>query len=124
MSEPLSASQEDYLEAIYQIAGDRGIARVRDIAAQKNVSMASVNGAVKRLEQRDLVRHGRYDYVELTQAGKRRASMIADRHALLKKFLTDVLHVNEKTADADACAIEHCVSESTVERIVEFMEAG
>jgi len=118
----LSASQEDYLEAIYEVAGDKGVARVRDIAAHQNVSMASVNGAMKRLAKQELVTHGRYDYIELTPKGKRQAAKIAGRHSLLKRFLVDILHVDTKTADADACAIEHYVSESTVRKLFEFLD--
>ncbi len=118
----LSASQEDYLEAIYEIAGDRGIARVRDIAKHQNVSMASVNGAMKRLVKQELINHGRYDYIELTEKGRKRAAKVAKRHALLKKFLTEVLNVDESTADKDACAIEHHLSETTVKKLISFLD--
>ncbi|MBT3182675.1 MAG: metal-dependent transcriptional regulator [Deltaproteobacteria bacterium] len=120
----LSASQEDYLEAIYEIAGDNGVARVRDIAKHQNVSMASVNGAMKRLVKYELINHGRYDYIELTDKGKKRAAKVAKCHALLKKFLVDVLGVDKNTADKDACAIEHHLSEITVKKLITFLDRG
>ena len=118
----LSASQEDYLEAIYEVAGDKGVARVRDIAAHQNVSMASVNGAMKRLAKQELINHGRYDYIELTKEGKKRATKIANRHALLKKFLVDFLKVGIPTAEKDACAIEHHLSEETIGKLSKLVK--
>ena len=119
----LTASQEDYLEAIHAIAAGGGDVCVRDIAARLGVAMPSVTGALKRLESLRLVRHGRYDYVELTAEGKRRAAGVAGRHALLKRFLVEALAVDEATAEADACAIEHHVSEATVQAMIRLLDA-
>jgi len=118
----LSQSQEDYLEAILGIAKDGADVTVSDIARQMGVAKPSVTGAMQRLENMGLVRHGRYDYVELTPAGKRRARGIAGRHELLRNFLIDVLEVGRGTADKDACAIEHHASRETIRALVRFMQ--
>ena len=119
----LTSSQEDYLEAIHAIAAEGRDVCVRDIAARLSVAMPSVTGAMRRLSALGLVRHGRYDYVELTAEGKRRAAGVAGRHALLKRFLKEALGVDEKTAEADACAIEHHVSEATVQAMIRHLAA-
>jgi DtxR family transcriptional regulator, Mn-dependent transcriptional regulator len=119
----LTASQEDYLEAIHAIAAGGGDVCVRDIAARLRVAMPSVTGALRRLEALRLVRHGRYDFVALTAEGKRRAAGVAGRHALLKRFLIEALAVDEATAEADACAIEHHVSEATVQAMIRLLDA-
>lgn len=121
MSCSLSQSQEDYLEAILAIAKNRANVTVSDIARQLDVAKPSVTGAMQRLENMRLVRHGRYDYVELTASGMRRARGIAGRHELLRSFLIDVLGVGKKTADRDACAIEHHASEETIRALIRFM---
>ena len=123
MPQDLSASQEDYLEAILELAGSKGIVRVRDIAAHQDVSMPSVSGALKRLARQGLVRHERYDSVDLTREGRRLAGGVANRHALLKRLLTDVLRVDDKTADGDACAIEHHVSQKTIDALLRFFRS-
>lgn len=123
MADSISASMEDYLEVIFEIAGDGGVARVRDIATRKGVSMPSVNGAIKRLARQDFIRHDRYEYVELTPRGKRRAGRLAGRHALIKRFLTEVLSVDEETADRDACAIEHHVSQTSVDALIRYFDS-
>jgi DtxR family transcriptional regulator, Mn-dependent transcriptional regulator len=123
MEHALSASQEDYLEAIYQLSTEKGYVRVRDIAAYKGVSMPSVNGAIKRLSKRELVQHDRYDHVELTDEGKTLAAGISDRHLLLRRFLTEILGVDEVTADSDACALEHHVSQPTMDAFIEYFSS-
>lgn len=120
-TKPLSESQEDYLEAILALEREGAPVAVAAIAARKGVSMPSVNGALKRLERINLVRHGRYDYVQLTPAGRRRAQGVAGRHELLRCFLSEVLGVSEKVAEADACAIEHHLSAATVEALTAFV---
>ncbi|HPQ80887.1 MAG TPA: metal-dependent transcriptional regulator [bacterium] len=119
----LTSSQEDYLEAIYVIASEKEDVCVRDIADRLSVAMPSVTGAMRRLAAMGLVRHGRYEYVELTAEGRRRAAVIADRHALLKRFLTEALDVDDEIAEEDACAIEHHVSDATVEAMIRLLNS-
>lgn len=118
----LSQSLEDYLEAVFSIAESGSNIAVSDIARWLGVAKPSVTGAMQRLENLGLVRHRRYDYVELTAAGRRRAQAIAGRHDLLRRFLRDVLGVGEKTADRDACAIEHHASDETIGALMRFMK--
>ena len=118
--EKLTASLEDYLEAILVLSREKKVARVRDIAGHIGVAMSTVNGALKRLAQKGLVRHERYEFVELTPAGTRLAQKVLDRHNLLIHLLRDILHVKAETADKDACALEHHLSQETVNRILDF----
>ena len=118
----LSASQEDYLEAIFEIEQRKRAVRVKDVASQLGVTMPSVNGALKNLEAKGLIEHEKYEYIELTASGELKASQIASRHRLLFAFLHDILGVEEKTAQDEACRIEHILSSSTVEKITEFIE--
>ena len=111
----LSASQEDYLEAIFEIEQRKRAVRVKDVASQLGVTMPSVNGALKNLEAKGLIEHEKYEYIELTASGELKASQIASRHRLLFAFLHDILGVEEKTAQDEACRIEHILSSSTVD---------
>jgi DtxR family Mn-dependent transcriptional regulator len=65
----LSASLEDYLEAIYNLAEAKKVARSRDIAEALGVSRASVTGALRALKEKGLIEHEPYGYVTLTEAG-------------------------------------------------------
>lgn len=118
----LTASQEDYLETIYQILTEKPAVRPKDIAASLRVKAASVTGALKNLSSMGLIHYAPYDYVSLTEEGRKYAEEIVYRHESLKKFFTDVLGVQEGDADEAACRMEHSVPRSIVERLVKYSE--
>lgn len=118
----LSASLEDYLEALLVLVQEKPVARVRDIAQRVGVSMASVNTALKRLVEQGLVRHEPYEFVELTEAGMATAGRIRRRHETLRRFLSDVLSLPQEIAEADACKMEHGLHPVTVTQFQRFLE--
>jgi DtxR family Mn-dependent transcriptional regulator len=88
-TDALSASLEDYLEAIFNLAGDSDFARSRDIAKSLGVSKASVTGALRALKKKRLINYKPYDYVTLTKAGKVAAVKVARKHEILKSFFAE-----------------------------------
>lgn len=118
----LTASMEDYLETIWLIKKKVGVVRVRDIAKARGVALPSVNSALKNLSKYLLVKHDRYEFVELTPKGILAAQKIHDRHLVLSRFLEEVLGVEKKTAEEDACRIEHTLSSKSLERLIKFMD--
>ncbi len=118
----LTASQEDYLEAIWALIWAEGVARVSDIAERLNVSMPSVTGALKFLARLELVEYTPHKYVTLTNLGMELAEKISARHKMLKRLLTDVLAVDPDLADDNACRIEHAVDEIVSRRLGHFIE--
>jgi DtxR family Mn-dependent transcriptional regulator len=117
----LGQSGEDYLEAILAIESPGRPARVKDLAGRMGVSRPSVVAALAALSNRGLVRHERYGGIELTEAGRRTASEVSRRHAVLRRFLSEVLGVSARTADTDACRIEHALSPETVNRMTYYL---
>jgi DtxR family Mn-dependent transcriptional regulator len=117
----LSKSLEDYLEAVYMVAEKKRIVRVKDLIKMLDVKTASVIGALKKLEQRGLVEHEHYGYIELTPEGKKKAIRIYEKHTVLIRFLTEFLKVNKKTAEGDACLMEHCISDETFSKIIQLI---
>ncbi len=118
----LSESLEDYLEIILQLQQEKRVARVRDIAARKGVSNASVSNALSRLARDGFVVHEAHEFVELTDRGAELARRVLRRHEFLVAFLRDVLQVSPDTSETDACAIEHQVSAQTLERLASFYQ--
>jgi len=118
----LSGNMEDYLEAILCIGERQAAVRVRDIAMHMDITMPSVTGALKNLERQGFVRHPRYDWIDLTPGGRRIAVEVFSRHQTLRGFLTDVLGIDQATAERDACGMEHAVSAVTLDRLVRFMK--
>jgi DtxR family Mn-dependent transcriptional regulator len=119
----LTKSREDYLEAICEICEEEKVARVKDIASHMDVSLASVNYAIKALKSDGLIKHKRYGYIELTEKGNKIGHAIYRKHKLIRSFLINVLNVDEKIADKDACGIEHVVSEETCEKMNSYLKS-
>ncbi|MFQ6065879.1 MAG: metal-dependent transcriptional regulator [bacterium] len=123
MAEMLSSSMENYLETIRNLGKDKGIVRVKNIAEELKVKMSSVSEALETLAKEGLISHEKYGYIELTDKGERLAKAICSRHWTLFKFLTEVLGVDPKTADEDACKMEHTVSPLVLEKLMEFVDS-
>lgn len=118
----LSSSLEDYLEAIFQIVRVKQAARAKDIAHRLSVGRSSVTGALKALAERKLVNYAPYDIVTLTDKGRAVAEEIVRKHEVLREFFVKVLSIDEGEADAAACKLEHAISETVLERFIEFVE--
>jgi DtxR family transcriptional regulator, Mn-dependent transcriptional regulator len=122
----LSPQMEDYLETIYQLCREEGVARVKAIAERLEVTNPSVVGAIKNLKQRRLVWQERYGYIRLTEEGQEIAGAITHRHEVLNRFFEKFLGLDPETASRDACRLEHAVSAETVQRlrsVAEFVES-
>jgi DtxR family Mn-dependent transcriptional regulator len=117
----LTPSQEMYLKTIYLLRETNKVARVKDIANRMNVTMSSVNGAIKTLVSLGLCSHDKYGYVDLTTEGENVAATVVSRHTVLARFLSEVLGVEPEIAKEDACEMEHIVSDTTLDRFVSFL---
>ena len=118
----LSASQEDYLEAIFHLVEEGRVARVKDIAARMSVQMPSVSGALRSLADRELVHHDPYSYITLTPSGEKIAKDIVRRHEVLTHFLSHFLGLDPTAAERNACHMEHAIEPVVLERLVGFVE--
>jgi len=118
----LSSSLEDYLEAIFVVAEEKGAARPKDIADRLKVTPASVTGALKHLSEKELVNYAPYDVVTLTASGKRIAKEIQRKHRALFGFFTNVLDIDTEEAEDFACKMEHSIPEHVLERFIGFSE--
>lgn len=119
---PITESLEDYLETIYQLIQEKKVARVRDIAQARDVRMASVTPAMRRLSELGLIVYQQREYIELTEKGKEIARRVIARHMILNRFFTDFLNVSAEVAQEDACQIEHHLSDETVDKLVRWLE--
>ena len=121
-SKKLSASLEDYLEAIFNLAGESDVARSKDIASLLNVSRSSVTGALRVLKEKGFANYKPYDYVTLTETGKTTAAEVVKRHNILKSFLVDVLGVDLDIAQQAACRAEHTLGPEVIARLLCFID--
>lgn len=118
----ISVNLEDYVETIFDLIRELGVARISDVAKRKSVKKASVHEAIKRLANEGLVSHERYSQINLTKKGANLAKTLELRHAVIKRFLSKVIMVSPDIADKDACAIEHYIHPETVKGLVQFVK--
>lgn len=119
---PITPALEDYLETIFELIRDRKIARVRDIAKARDVKAGSVTPALRRLADLGLVRYEQREFIELTPEGEAAARRIFARHQVLTSFFEEVLDLPAQAARADACAMEHHLSDEAMDKLVRFFE--
>ncbi len=122
MKENLSASMEDYIEAISRIMAEKQAVRAKDIAERLNVTRPSVSGALRTLVKSGLIDHVPYDVITLTNKGALVAKDIIHRHESLREFFVDILDIEEGEAETAACSVEHVVSKDIVDKLAAFVK--
>jgi Mn-dependent DtxR family transcriptional regulator len=110
-------SAEDYLERILMLKeqGEEEIHAV-DLALSLGFSKPSVSIALKKLISQNLVYLGPKQDIHLTDEGLAIASKIFERHKIISSLLIS-WGVDKDVALADACKIEHDLSDETFEAI-------
>jgi DtxR family Mn-dependent transcriptional regulator len=117
----LSASLEDYIEAIYNIVAEKQKARSKDIAASLNVSGASVTEALRSLAKKKLINYAPYEAITLTSKGRKAAEDVVHRHNALKQFFIDVLDIKHDIAEQGACRVEHTAPQEIIDQMIRFI---
>ena len=120
--EEMTIAMQNYLELIYELSLDGKKARVSDIAKQLGVSKPSVNNAVVVLAKNGYVDYEKYADIKLTNKGRKTAEFICSKHQTIKQLFIEVLNIDEKIADTDACLIEHVISDESIKAMQVFME--
>ncbi|MDJ0856852.1 MAG: metal-dependent transcriptional regulator [Desulfobacterales bacterium] len=121
-TEALTASMEDYLEAIYHIVRKKQAARAKDIARRLEVNNSSVTGALRTLSEKGFINYAPYDVITLTPKGHKHAEDVVRRHEALMDFFTKVLCVDAEEASDAACKMEHALSRTILDRLIRFVE--
>ena len=118
----LHASGEDYLEAILVLQKQKGMVRSVDVARHMDVSKPSVCHAVATLKDGGFLTMDDGFFLHLTNIGREVAEQIYEKH----RFFTERLiaaGVDPETAEADACRVEHVISEESFRRLKAVAEA-
>jgi len=113
---------EDYLEGIVMLGREDEVVRVSQLSKKLKVKMPSVTSALKKLAERGLLEHEKYGYIKLTAEGQEVAREVFRRHRALTHFFVEILGMDRKTAEEDACKIEHVISPLGMERLIKFVE--
>ena len=114
----LRASGEDYLEAILILQKKRGLVRSVDVARHMEVTKPSVCHAVATLRDGGFLTMDEDRFLHLTDVGREVAEKIFERHCFFTEQLI-AAGVDPKTSEADACRIEHIISDESFSRLKE-----
>ena len=74
---------EEYIEAIFDIAGEDGHAKTKEVAKRLDNAPASVTEVFQNMDQKGLVRYKSYKGVTLTEKGLSVAKKIKRKHRLI-----------------------------------------
>ncbi len=117
----LSANVEEYLEWVYRLSKEQPEVSTSDLARSLKVSPASVTGMLKRLQERGLIVHEKYQGITLSAQGTEIALRTIRRHGLLERLLVDVLGMPWHLADEEAGRLEHHITPDVEERLSAFL---
>ena len=110
----IQESAENYLETILMLGHTKPHVRSIDIANELDFSKPSVSVAMKNLRQNGYIQVDGNGYITLTDAGRKIAETMYERHTMLSSWLV-YLGVDQKTAVEDACRMEHVLSADSFE---------
>ena len=118
----LTATQEDYLEAIYRLGESGSDVHITALAERLACKLPTVTRTVQRMVELGFVDHEARGTVHLTKAGRATAEHLVHRHEDMVRFLAVVLGLSPEDAEADACQLEHGMSALAAQRLHQWLE--
>ncbi len=118
----LTHSVAHYLMAIDRLRSNQGYARVTDVAGFLGISRGAASLALSQLKERGLVSEDPNRFLLLTEEGLRLAHTVEHNYALLTCFFENVLGIPKDIARADACKMEHLLSDMSSSALVRFLK--
>ncbi|WOO86695.1 metal-dependent transcriptional regulator [Mollicutes bacterium LVI A0039] len=113
-------SGEMYLETILLLQKQVKCVRAIDVANSMEVTRASTSRALKQLKEMKLIVVDENGCITFSKEGEQIAKSIYDRHVKLTQFF-ELIGIDSETASADACKIEHVISDRSFEKIKQFI---
>src|SRR6266581_3455679 len=116
--ESLSATVEEYLEAIYNMSAEDEVVIGARLAEKFHVSAPTVTEMLKRLVRDGYIEMDTRRQVTLTEAGNQAAEAVLRRHRLTERFLVDMLGMQWHQVHEEACRLEHFISGAVEARVI------
>jgi len=113
-TQDISATVEEYLEAIYRLEEKKGSAKTGDLAKELSVTLGTITNTIESMEKQNLVIHKPYKGVRLTRKGRKLALDVVRRHRLSERLLTDILRLEWSKAHDAACKLEHAIADEGI----------
>ncbi len=107
-------ASEMYLETILILKNRLGLVKSVDIAREMDYSKPTISIAMKKFKENGYITIDEEGFISMTDKGREIAERIYERHQVLSHLLEE-MGVSEKNAVADACKMEHDLSDETFE---------
>ncbi len=116
-----SQTEENYLKALLSLTQEHGEATVNSLSKRLDIKKSTVNSMIKKLAEKGLVIYESYKPIQLTEEGKREASLIVRKHRLTEIFLVEKMGFGWENVHHIAEQIEHIRSPEFFEKMDELL---
>lgn len=116
-----SQTKENYLKAIYSLAGEEGEVSLSGLSKRMGVSAPTVNSMVKKLKKEGWVAYEKYQPIQLTEEGRKTAALIIRKHRLTEMFLAEKMGFGWEEVHDIAEQMEHINSEALFDRMDDLL---
>lgn len=118
----MSNSTEEYLEAIYNLTQNGQPATTSAISKRMNIAAASTTEMLQKLSNEEYVNYSPYQGATLTSKGLGIGERVTRKHRLLERFLYDTLKIGKDKVHAEACAMEHSLSDEAERALCQVLK--
>ena len=122
MAREISENIEEYLETLYKFGSKDSYVSTTTISKELGIAPGSVTQMLKKLEDIGYIDYVPYKGANLTDEGIKIAQKITRKHRILERFLKDVLKIKDENLHAQACEMEHSLSDEAERAICHMLE--
>jgi DtxR family Mn-dependent transcriptional regulator len=122
MAKEISENIEEYLEVLYKFGSKDSYVSTTTLSKELGIAPGSVTQMLKKLEDIGYIDYVPYKGASLTEDGKKIAQKITRKHRILERFLKDVLKIKDENLHAQACEMEHSLSDEAERAICHMLE--
>ena len=122
MAKEISENIEEYLEALYKFGSKDSYVSTTTLSKELGIAPGSVTQMLKKLEDIGYIDYIPYKGANLTDEGNKIAQKITRKHRILERFLKDVLKIKDENLHAQACEMEHSLSDEAERAICQMLE--
>jgi DtxR family transcriptional regulator, Mn-dependent transcriptional regulator len=116
-----SYTEENYLKALFNIAGESGEVNVNELSKWLEIKMPTVTSMMKKLAEKKLVYYESYKPLRLTEKGKKEAGLVIRKHRLTEMFLVNKMNFGWENVHDIAEQVEHIQSPAFFEKMDELL---
>lgn len=117
-----SATVENYLKALFNLANEEGEVNISELSASLQVSKPTAHSMVKNLQQQGWIVYEKYKPLKLTASGQKAAALIIRKHRLTEMFLVENMGFGWEEVHEIAEQVEHIKAPALFDRMDELME--